>query len=205
TVIDGAGRVWVAGTRGLACYAGGEWTRYTRSDGLKFDMIAVLAADPDGSLWIGYREGYGLTRLTLPSGTLKPRLEHFSTANGLRSDKSVFLGIDSRGWLWAGTDHGVDVYDHVSWRHYGRSDGLIWDDCNSRAFLADPDGVIWIGTSRGLSQFHASMKPAAPVPPPVVITSVKLRGRNVDPLAALVVPYASNSMQVRFAALTFRH
>ena len=204
TVIDREGRVWAAGTRGLACYSGGEWIRYTKSDGLKFDMIAVLAADPDGSLWVGYREGYGLTRLSFPDGAGKPRLEHFTTANGLRSDKSVFLGFDSRGWLWAGTDHGVDVYDHVSWRHYGHSDGLIWDDCNSRAFLADADGVIWIGTSRGLSRFHPSMKPAVPVPPPVVITSVKLGDRNVDPLAALTVPYASNSLQVRFAALSFR-
>src|SRR5204863_7459115 len=93
-VVDRIGAVWVAGTRGLARYAGGEWTRYTRNDGLKFDMIAVLAVDPDGSLWIGYRDGYGLTRLSVSDGAAKPRLEHFTIANGLHSDTPVFLGFD---------------------------------------------------------------------------------------------------------------
>src|SRR5260370_1775229 len=163
------------------------------------------AAAPGEPIWMGYREACGPPRLLLPPGG--PRLEHYTTttagANGPRSDKSIFLGFDARGRLWAGTDHGVDVYDHKAWRHYGRSDGLIWDDCNSHAFLADPDGVIWIGTSRRLSRFQASLSPAAPVPPPVVVTEVKLGDRRVDLQANYDVPYAANSLQVRFAALTF--
>ena len=144
------------GNLGLARYADGRWTRFTTKDGLKDDMVAQVAEDPDGSIWIGYRDAYGLTHLTFTgSGTADhPQVQHVNSTNGLRSDKSLFLGHDSRGWLWVGTDHGVDVYDHTGWRHYGRSDGLIWDDCNINAFLAETGGDVWIGTSRGLSRFQ---------------------------------------------------
>ena len=102
-----------------------------------------------------------------------------------------------------GTDHGVDVYDHTRWRHFGHSDGLIWDDTNTNAFLAEAGGGVWIGTSRGLSRYQPRATPIPGVPPPVVFTSVKLGGQEVDPFTAKEVPYSQNSLQVRVAALTF--
>src|ERR1700674_4031202 len=163
-------------------------------------MVAPLAEDPDGALWIGYRDAYGISRLTFSENRVQA--SHVTAANGLSSDKSLFLGFDARGRLWTGTDHGVDVFDHLAWRHYGRSDGLIWDDCNSNAFFAEPDGGVWIGTSRGLSRFHPELPPPN-VPPPVVFTSVKLGDRQIDPAVGVEAPYRANSLQVRFAALTF--
>jgi len=201
TLADRSGAVWAAGAHGLARFSGRQWTRWDSRNGLESDVVAHLAEDPDGSLWISYYDAFGLTRLSFPGGELK--LEHFSGASGLRSDKSLFLGFDQRGWLWAGSDHGVDVYDHTRWRHYGRSDGLIWDDCNTNAFLADGDGGVWIGTSRGLSRFEPPAAPGGSVPPPVVFTSVKFGGEMVDPAAIGVLPYRRNSLEVRFAALTF--
>jgi signal transduction histidine kinase len=130
-------------------------------------------------------------------------MESITQANGLRSDKTLFLQFDARGWLWVGTDHGVDVFDRSRWRHYGRSDGLIWDDCNSKAFFADTDGSVWIGTSRGLSRFRSAASPAPSVPPTVVFTSAKLGDKTVDPTHSVEMPYQENSLQVRFAALTF--
>ena len=115
----------------------------------------------------------------------------------------MFLGRDRRGWLWVGTDHGVDVYDHSRWRHFGHSDGLIWDDTNANAFLAEPGGSVWIGTSRGLSRFQPRATPIPAVPPPVVFTSVKLGGVEVDPRVVSEVPYRQNSLQVHLAALTY--
>ncbi len=195
------GVVWAAGARGLARYSGGEWKRFTTRDGLKSDAIAHMAEDPDGSVWIGYYDAFGLSRLTFSNGMLKA--EHFNTGNGLRSNKSLFLGFDARGRLWAGSDHGVDVFDKIAWRHYGRSDGLIWDDCNSNAFMAEATGGVWLGTSRGLSRFQPSPTPAPSVPPPVVFTSVTFGDQTVDPTQYADIPYRRRSLQVRFAALTF--
>ncbi len=198
--------MWAAGSaRAGASFAGGKWIRFTERDGLKSNVIAHIAEDPDGAIWIGYYEAFGLTRLTFPQGRLK--LEHFTTANGLRSDKSIFLGFDGRGWLWAGSDHGVDVFDRVRWRHYGKSDGLIWDDCNSNAFFSDQSGAVWVGTSRGLSSVFRPLTTPPPSVPPhsVVFTAVKFeamkRWKAGHP--PIEVPYRRHSLQVRFAALTF--
>ena len=166
--------------------------------------MAQLAEDVDGSIWAGYRDANGISRLRFPQNHSagRPEVTHYSTANGLRSDKTLFLNFDAGGRLWVGTDHGLDVFDHVVWRHYGRSDGLIWDDCNTNAFFADAGGV-WIGTSRGLSRYQPSTVAPPNVPPTVVFTSVKFGDLNSDSSAPAEIPYRDNSLSVRFAALTF--
>jgi signal transduction histidine kinase/CheY-like chemotaxis protein/streptogramin lyase len=195
------GVIWAAGAHGLARYSNGQWKRFRTADGLKSDVIAHMAEDPDGSVWIGYYDAFGLSRVTFSHGTIKT--EHFNTGNGLRSNKSIFLGFDSRGWLWAGSDRGADVFDRTEWRHYGRSDGLIWDDCNSNAFMAERTGGVWVGTSRGLSRFVPHATPVPSVPPPVVFTSVKFGNETVDPTRYNDLPYRRRSLEVRYAALTF--
>jgi signal transduction histidine kinase/CheY-like chemotaxis protein/streptogramin lyase len=201
TIQDRKGRIWAAGDLGLATYSDGVWKRFTKQDGLKSDMVAHLAEDPDGSLWIGYRDARGISHLTFTGTGLQAT--HFSTANFLRSDKALFLGFDKRGRLWVGTDRGVDVFDRTAWKHYGRSDGLIWDDCNTNAFFADGDNDVWIGTSRGLSRFQPSPVAQPNVPPTVVVTSVQVEGKTVEASAVGEVPYSRRALQVRFAALTF--
>ncbi|MEQ1947741.1 MAG: two-component regulator propeller domain-containing protein [Bryobacteraceae bacterium] len=196
---DRKGQVWVAGDLGLARYAAGNWARYKERDGLKANQVAHMAEESDGSMWIGYRDALGLSVLTFDRE--KPRLAHVTTANGLRSDKTLFLGFDSMGRLWNGTDHGVDLFDHGAWLHFGRSDGLIWDDCNSNAFFAEPNGRVWIGTSRGLSRFQPPASPPPNIPPPVVFTMIRLGDKALPQNHR--VPFAQNSLRVRFAALTY--
>ena len=202
---DRRGQIWSAGDSGLLRLADGAWTRYNKKDGLRSDVVAHVTEDPDGSLWIAYRDAFGLSHLAFDKGAV--HVTNLSTANGLLSNKAVFLEFDASGKLWIGTDHGLDVYDHAVIRHYGRADGLIWDDCNSNAFFADApssDGAIWIGTSRGLSRYQASQAPAPNVPPPVVFTSVKLGEADVNPDEMTRAPYERNTLRVRFAALTFQ-
>ena len=195
------GGVWAAGDYGLAHFSDGQWTRFSMKDGLKSNTVVNVAEDSDGSVWIAYRESFGLTRLSFPASGL--HVEHFGPGNGPRSEKVVFLAFDSQGRLWAGTDHGTDMFDGTRWSHNGRGDGLIWDDCNSNAFLADVDGSTWIGTSRGLSRYKPLADPVAGVPPPVVFTSVRAGNRLMDPEGSFDLMYNDRSLQLRFAALTF--
>jgi diguanylate cyclase (GGDEF)-like protein len=76
----------------------------------------------------------------------------------LLSDQVVSLKMDSRGWLWAGQDAGLTVFDGQTWRSFTQSDGLIWNDTDSYALAEDRDGSMWIGTSAGISHL---MKPAS--------------------------------------------
>jgi signal transduction histidine kinase/ligand-binding sensor domain-containing protein/ActR/RegA family two-component response regulator len=196
-VEDSAGRIWASGTHGLACYDHGAWRRYTTRDGLRSDVTGPLAALPDGSLWIGYRDPLGLSHL-IRSGA-QENLVPIGLVDGLNSAGVNFLGTATDGSLWLGGDTGAEVYMAGKWRHYGQFDGLVWDDCNSRAFLADADGSVWIGTSRGLSRFRRQPQPSLP-PPAVILTAARL-GTVALPLdGPAEVSYSEDSLFVRFIA-----
>lgn len=199
--LGGGGRLWAAGSLGLLRYAGGQWTRFTTRDGLLSNYVGHLAESPDGALWVGYREAVGISRLRFDGKRVEAR--HYSRNDGLRSDQAVFVGVDARGRIWVGSDNGVDVYDGSGWRHYGRGEGLIWNDCNGNAFHADADGSVWIGTSGGLSHFRPPEKEGPPRPAPVRVSRVSFGARVVDTDSNPEVPYHERSFQAAFTAITF--
>ncbi len=201
TAQDKDGTIWVAGRRGLARFDHGVWTRYSQKDGLRSDFTAYLAVDQAGQLWLGYREAFGVAQVIKDGPGI--RLVHYDKTNGLHSNKAVFLGAERSGRLWVGTDHGADVWENNHWVHLGRSDGLIWDDCNSNAFLAGGDGSIWLGTSRGLSRYRPQQRSEPKFAPAVVITSARLGARLLKNSERAKVSYRDDSLTVTFAALTF--
>ena len=132
------------------------------------------------------------------------KVRHFGEQDGMTAAKAYFVGFDLRGWLWVGTDMGVDRYDGETWLHLDKTDGLAVDDCDQNAFFADTDGSVWIGTSKGLTHFLHPL-PGGPrhSNTPVVLTSLDL-GSVAAPLAGgIEVPYSRRSFHVGFAALTF--
>ena len=203
SLVDRKGRLWVGGWGGLLRLEAGRWTRLTTADGLLHDRVGKLAEARDGSLWISYAEPVGVSQLVFDGP--RPRWRHFSSKDGLRSGKIYFIGCDRRGWIWFGSDQGVDILDGRFWRHLDHTDGLVWDDTNANAFWADADGSVWIGTSRGISHLRipATGLPARPMAAPVMLTSAALGGSNAGLGTAISVPWSRRSLTIDFAALTF--
>jgi signal transduction histidine kinase/ligand-binding sensor domain-containing protein/DNA-binding response OmpR family regulator len=214
---DRDGRIWVPGSRGLLCFHNGVWRRYQTADGLKQNAVLSVAEAADGAIWIAYSNPQGVTRIETRGQTLLT--QHFGQTteqgNGLHSDKVYFVGGAPDGSVWVGTDAGADTLVHGKWRHYGQGQGLIWEDCDTNAFLAsnDHEGTIWIGTARGLSRFAPKNSYVAGFVPQAIVTGVKFDSWTPPSAGAstwgsasgLIVPYAHNSLQVSFSALTFLH
>src|SRR5262249_44515908 len=201
TLEDHLVRIWVAGSRGLACLENGNWRRYTVQDGLRSNYVGYLAETSD-ALWVGYRESVGLSRLAFAGNRFS--ITQFSRRKGLRSDQAIFVGVDRKGRVWYGSDNGVDVLEGGKWRHYGRHQGLIWDDWGGGAFFGDADGGVWIGTSRGLSRFRPAAQVASIPPPPVAILSILLGREPVqDPSAGVRTGYKNSSLRITMAALSY--
>jgi len=197
---DRHGRWWLCGSRGLVVLEKGHWRRFTTKDGLPTNYLGYITEAKDDSIWIGYREPYGVSRIILDGEHLSVRT--FTEKDGLGSDKALFVGADLGGRIWFGSDRGVDSYNGVRWHHYDQQDGLIWDDCDAASFLADPDGSVWIGTSGGLSHF----RPAAGVasaPPTVEITEANIGGHAIDVSQPVSVRHGHAPLLAFFAALTF--
>ncbi len=200
TLVDQKGRLWVGSWDGLLRFESGQWTRLTARDGLLSNHVTYLAEGKDGSVWIGYFDPVGLSQLRNEGDDRRWR--HFSHKDGLQSDKAFFLGCDIRGWIWFGTDKGVEIFDGSVWRHIDETDGL---GGAASAFWGDADGTIWLGTSQGIACLRVPPTglPARPRKAATRLTSVAFGDRNMILEGGMSLPWSQRSLHVSFAAMTF--
>jgi len=195
------GSLWFCSEDGLFILSDGKWRRYSKADGLRDDSVLNVEFGPHGEIWIPYQAPFGLSRAWKEGGRL--RFQNLGVENGLPSRQVYFAKYDSTGNLWVGTDRGLGVFDGNYWTQYRRGDGPIWDDCDTDAFAAEPDGSVWIGTSAGLSRFKPAQVKVNLGPPSTVLTRVKLGPSGFDPSASPEVSYRQNTLDARFSVLAF--
>jgi diguanylate cyclase (GGDEF)-like protein len=194
------GSIWAGGAGGLYEYTGGQWRNWTKADGLSNQEVLSMGACPDGSIWVGYSYGGGIDRI------------HPLASGGIQIEKGVqrpgttgivyFLRFDSSGRLWAGTDHGVDVWNGSHWGHYDMGDGLAWDDCDVNAFAENPtEHSFWIGTSGGLSRFTPRPHGVRTVPVQVVFTRLLMGQTDITGLRNPSFDLQDNALTAQFSAL----
>jgi signal transduction histidine kinase/streptogramin lyase len=201
-LVDSRGLVWVSNSAGVSRLENGRWRQFKTADGLLHDNVTYLTEAPDHAVWVGYRDPIGISRLEFDGDRLRAR--HFGPKDGMWAARTYFLRFDRRGWLWVGSDMGVDRYDGRAWRHLDKADGLTVNDCDHNAFYDDADGSVWIGTSKGLTHFlHPASDAARPMEAPVVLTWLRLGGIAAPLTEAVEVPYSRRSFNAGFAALTF--
>jgi signal transduction histidine kinase/DNA-binding response OmpR family regulator/ligand-binding sensor domain-containing protein len=190
--------LYVATKKGLYIRQGTMSRLLTKADGLKDNWIQSVTVAPDGALWIDYYSSCGITRIDLKGE--KVHFQHFTVDDGLPSNVvySQFFDADHRHWL--AIDSGVAVYEGDRWTHYDTSTGLIWDDCNAHAYLAEADGTVWLGTSNGLARFHQVVQPRF-ILPTALITSVL---RNDLATQDADFDSSTNSLGLRFTMLSYR-
>jgi signal transduction histidine kinase/CheY-like chemotaxis protein len=214
-IIDRRGWLWVPGSYGLVCLRNGQWKRYGMEEGLTRSQVRSVAEAADGAIWIGYGEPLGVSRLVFDDQNKPPAITHYTHLNGLYSDQIYFIGSSPTGAVYVGTDRGVDVFHQEKWHHYGRADGLVWEDTNLNGFLAEPNGDVWIGTGRGLSHFRPPKTFSAPTPPRALVTSVQfgssnetwhvLQAKPYEWPDSLTTKYANQLTIIKFTALTYLH
>jgi signal transduction histidine kinase/CheY-like chemotaxis protein/streptogramin lyase len=202
SALDRHGRLWVPSSGGLYLRDEHGWRRFTNADGLRAQSVLAVAAAPE-AMWIAYAEPYGVSRLRYANGKLE--LAHFDRYNGLRSDKVYSLGVDARGWMWAGTDSGADVLRENGWTHFGRAAGLVWEDCDTNGMFPEPDGGVWIGTSGGLAHFLPPKLTRPSSPAQAVLTEMLLGGQPIDTAGANRRLLPQGALTVAFSTLSYRN
>lgn len=78
-----------------------------------------------------------------------------NSINGLSNNKVNSIYQDSRGFIWFGTDDGLnrfDGYEYVVFRH-GIYDSLSIASGLIHSIVEDVDGNMWIATDKGVSKF----------------------------------------------------
>jgi signal transduction histidine kinase/ligand-binding sensor domain-containing protein len=191
---DAAGNLWF-GTdgAGLLRWKEGQFTRFTREQGLSSDYVWALHPEPDGALWIGTYGG-GLTRLK------EGRAAICSARHGLVDDVICHIADDGRGQYWFSSNQGIFRVSKTELNQfadgkrpriqcvgYGRSDGLPALECEGGcqpAGCRSRDGRLWFPTIRGLVVVDPAEVDVNPAPPPVYIEAVLVDGEVVSSLEA---------------------
>ncbi|HTH53188.1 MAG TPA: diguanylate cyclase [Edaphobacter sp.] len=159
-----------------------------------------IAAARDGSLWIG---GGIPSLLHLRVDHNQARTLDSVTSPDLSSNDVQIVRFDNRGWLWVGTDMGVNVYNGIQWRHLERHDGLISNDTDEGAFLADSDGSVWIGANGGAIHLLHPEHMFSSAPLDARFTSASLGPKQLSLNSTSLVPWQDASLDINFTSLNF--
>jgi len=78
-------------------------------------------------------------------------LEHLSVEQGLSQSSVLCILQDSKGYMWFGTQHGLNKFDGYTFTTYKRNpfDSTSISDNYILALNEDRDGNLWIGTNGG--------------------------------------------------------
>jgi len=117
------------------------------------------------------------------------RFEHLTVDQGLSHSDAMAIAQDRAGFIWVGTNHGLNRYDGYELKQYwlpingnGTSGNRI------KVLHTDPAGRLWVGTERsGLSLYNPGTDQLASLaePPGVAKYAAQLGLLNTQSIAAL--------------------
>jgi len=83
------------------------------------------------------------------------QFEVFSTENGLSQVTASAILQDQHGYIWVGTDDGLNRFDGYEFKvfRYSSSQHGALSDSTVYSLFEDRDGYLWIGTANGLNRY----------------------------------------------------
>jgi len=197
---DAKGNLWFIADSGLYRLAGSTWTHIRLPSDFQPAFSAQIAVANDGTVW--------LSGATAPlyqfriDGDQGKELARWSAAQ-IGTSNVFLIALDRRGWMWAGTDVGMEVFDGTRWHNLSTDDGLVWNDTDSGAFLEDTDGSIWIGTSGGAAHILRPEELFKNSPLPLLVSEVRIGDVTLSSDAPNSVPWGHHPFTAHVSTLDF--
>ena len=134
---------------GLYLHDPGTFINFGAIDGLDTGGMVYDLATNNGQVFIATGNGlfiYKNNRIT----------DHYTTADGLLSNKVLDMNMDSKGTLWMATAKGLSQFTGSGFKNYSRKDGLPSTLVTAVHIDRNDDSRIWTGSiSSGLTRFDA--------------------------------------------------
>lgn len=206
---DKVGGLWVGLLHGavyLEHPETGKYIYYTNDPEddktISYGIVISFWEDRFGAVWMAVVGG-GLDRFDKYTQTFT----HYTQEAGLPETDARCILADEDGYLWVSTSKGISRFDPVTgkFHNYDFQDGAQAGEF-IRCFQNNR-GEMFFGGEQGLNVFSPDQIIDNLIPPPLVITSIKLNNRTwlTDPLADehLNLTYKENNLSFEFAALDY--
>jgi len=157
-----------------------------------------------GESGLAFFDGNSFRRITAADG------EAFRLVMGVEetSDGSLWLA-EGRGVIQIPASEVRPALDnpsyHVKYRIFDSFDGLQGTIMGVGPYVREiqgTDGKLWFAASAGIVWIDPANISTNPLPPPVLIRSLKANGRQLDSLANLVLPPRTTDLQISYTALS---
>ena len=181
--------------------------------GISHDQVFSISQDLNGDIWLGTFGG-GLCKFN------GKRITNYTIRDGLNSNNIYFVYVDTQGFIWAGTEKGLNritFYDNSEKpviKHYGKSEGYNGIESDLNAVYEDKNGFLWFGTIKGVTVYHPNSDHPNLEEPLIRISNMKLSFEDTDwseftdsltkwgniPLE-LTLPYDKNHLTFNFSGI----
>ena len=222
--VDGRGNFWLGRSGGVRWVerASGRFTDFPKGPddpgGMGVFAVVDLAVDARGNVWAA-SEGGGL--VCFERGTAAQR--RYDMRSGLPSNSVASLLVDDDGALWLGTSRGLCRFSDAAALPvrprllvFDARDGLQGSEYSRQARWRCRSGELFFGGQGGADFFFPGRITPNPIPPPIVLTGLRVFTRPVavgapgSPLTAslpelreLTIPYDQSVLTFEFAALNY--
>ncbi len=143
-------RIWIGTVgKGVFEFDGGEFSVFTKDNGLSGNIVLAELEDRRGDLWFGYRD-HGLDRLPVEKFLI------YNRSNGLASNNVFGIFRDKRGRLWFGhLNSGVTLFYRNKAKILTAKDGILGN--GAVAFVQPNRNDVLIGVRGGIARFNNSL------------------------------------------------
>lgn len=182
-----------------------------------FGNIISMVEDSRKNLWIATNLGleyYNEKNKTFTS---------YTTRHGLPDNTIQGILEDSHGNLWISTNHGLSKFNNgvnlpavPTFHNYTVHDGLSGNEFKKRSAFKNKDGIMYFGSSQGLTYFHPDSIKLNPYPPNVLITGFSILHSipdmndkfkeipySINFTKKLEISYRNTDFIIRYAALNY--
>jgi ligand-binding sensor domain-containing protein/serine phosphatase RsbU (regulator of sigma subunit) len=214
---DNDHNIWIGTVgEGLFVYDGINIYNIDNQEGIQSGMIRSIVNE-NGTLWFGTANN-GIYRLI--KGRWKYRQYFIDKQSGLQSNNIYMMHSDSKGFLWVGSEKGVDrirLENHVPVEilNYSKDEGFTGVETNLNASMEDKDGNMWFGTINGVFKYDEKNDQKNTVENKIYITDITLFHETFDkeeyadsidtkgmPMN-LTLPYDKNHLTFHFIGLCY--